>query len=168
MTPWLLLLCAVLLLAAALRLRRATGLPWARVLVSDTNGWRKAERPLVSRRYGLVGQPDYLIETRSGVVPVEVKPSRTAREPYASDLMQLAAYCLLVEEATGHAPRYGLLRYATDTFRLQYTDALRTEVLALLDDIRQDREAADVPRSHQQSARCRGCGFHDSCDDRLT
>ncbi len=167
MIPWLLLLCAAVLLAAALRVRQASGLPWARVLVSDTSGWRKSDAPLVSHRYGLVGQPDYLLATRSGIVPVEVKPGRTASEPYDSDLMQLAAYYLLVEDATGRAPRYGLLRYAAHTFQLRYTRHIRAELLELVDEMRQDRAADNVGRSHQQRTRCRGCGFHESCDERL-
>lgn len=161
-----LLLVAGVLVLAALRLRRSTGVPWARVRASDT-GWRPVGSPLISRRYALVGTPDYLLESRSGVIPIEVKPGRTADEPYASDLMQLAAYCLLVEETTGRAPPYGLLRYATHTFRLEYTPAIRAELLTILADMDADRLAADVPRSHDQPARCRGCGFYAQCDNRL-
>lgn len=166
MIGWLLLIVAVLLLFAALRLRRSTGIPWARVRTSDT-GWRELERPLLAHRYGLVGKPDYVLETRAGIVPVEVKPSRRAPEPYQSDLMQLAAYCLLIEETSGEAPPYGLLRYAEQTFRVPYTDALRADLIALLDALRADRSADDVPRSHDQAARCRSCGFYAMCDDRL-
>lgn len=158
---------AVVLFVLALRLRRATGIPWAHVRAMDTGGWRQIEQPLISRRYGLVGKPDYLLDTRAGVVPVEVKPSRRAATPYESDLMQLAAYCLLVEETTGHAPRYGLLRYADATFRLPYTPAVRSSLLLVMEQLRDDRGADDVARSHQQPARCRSCGFNAVCDDRL-
>ncbi len=164
---WILLIVAVLLLVAALRLRRASGLPWARIRIADTGSWRAADQPLMSYRYGLVGKPDYLLETRAGLIPVELKPSRRAKTPYAGDLMQLAAYCLLVEDATQQAPPYGLLRYATHTFRMPYTAAVRAHLLALLDELRQDRDADEVARSHQQAARCRGCGFYTQCEDRL-
>ena len=164
---YILLICAVALLAGALRLRRTTGIPWTRVRATDTSGWRRSERPLISQRYGLVGKPDYLLETRAGLIPVEVKPSRTAPEPYDSDLMQLAAYCLLVEDTTGHAPRYGLLRYAQHTFHMRYTPALRAELLLLVEELRASRNAPDVARSHTSAARCRSCGFYAVCDDRL-
>lgn len=164
---YILVIVAVGLFVLALRLRRATGIPWVRVRSSDTGGWRQAEQPLLSRRYGLVGKPDYLLDTRAGVVPVEVKPGRRARAPYESDLMQLAAYCLLVEETTGRAPQYGLLRYATETFRLPYTAAVRAALLQTLDDLREDRLAEDVARSHQQAARCRACGLNAACSERL-
>ena len=164
---WLLLLAGLALIGVALRLRRATGLPWARVVSSDTSGWRKAEAPLVSQRYGLVGRPDYLIETRAGTIPVEVKPGRTATFPYDSDLLQLAAYCLLVEDTTGRAPQYGLLRYAHQTFRMPFTAAVRADLLATLEDMRADRDSDDVARSHDQRVRCAACGFRDTCEDSL-
>jgi CRISPR-associated exonuclease Cas4 len=165
--PWLLLIGGFGLFVLAVRLRHTSGLPWGRVTATDTSGWRRAEKPLVSRRFGLVVKPDYLLTTRAGVVPVEVKPSRTAQQPYESDLMQLAAYCLLVEETTGQPPRYGLLRYANQTFRMPYTDEVRDELLAVLNEIRADRDAADVARSHHQGARCSSCGLFDDCSDRL-
>lgn len=121
----------------------------------------------MSRRYNLVGKPDYVIQTRAGLVPIEVKPKRTAPAPYDSDLAQLAAYCLLIEDTTGRAPPYGLLRYANQTFRVPYTRQRRDHLLELLAAIEADQYADDVPRSHHQVARCQGCGFFDQCDDRL-
>ena len=157
---------ALLIGVLALRLRRRTGLPWAPVVYQDT--WRRElERPLFSRRLGLTGKPDYLIERRGATIPVEVKPGRTASVPYEADLMQLAAYCLLIEETSGEAPPYGLLRYAQHTFRLNYTDQVRGDLLDLLDEMRELLEADDCPRSHEQPQRCRACGFYDQCDDAL-
>jgi CRISPR-associated exonuclease Cas4 len=76
-----LLLLALLLLLWALRLRRTTGLPWAPVIYQDTGG-RAPEKPLIARRLGLVGKPDYLLELRGRTIPVEVKPGRHAQRPY--------------------------------------------------------------------------------------
>src|SRR5215212_9791647 len=52
---------ALLVLVWALRLRRTTGLPWAPVLYRDTGG-SMPEKPLIARKLGLVGKPDYLLE----------------------------------------------------------------------------------------------------------
>jgi CRISPR-associated exonuclease Cas4 len=82
--------------------------------------------------------------------------------------MQLAAYCLLVEESTGQAPPYGLLRYADHTFRLAYTPAVRAELLALLDEMRDLLDAPDCARSHDEPRRCAGCGFAPVCDEALS
>jgi len=154
-------------LAAALWLRQRSGLPWAPVVADDVSAGRALQRPLYSRRHGLTGKPDYLIERRGAPIPVEVKPGRRADRPYDSDLMQLAAYCLLVEETAGAAPPYGLLRYAERTFRLDYTPAVRTALLDILDEMRDLLDADDAARSHEDRRRCAGCGFVEICEDAL-
>ena len=164
---WLLLGCALALIGAAIAMRRSTGLPWRRVAYRDTQAWRRMEQPLVARRYGLVGRPDYLIEVGRKLIPVEVKPTRRASEPYPSDLMQLAAYCLLVEETTGTRPPYGVLRYAQATFQAPFSDRLRDELIALRDEMRTADHKVRSGRSHRQPARCRGCGFVRQCDQAL-
>ncbi|MFV9507014.1 MAG: CRISPR-associated protein Cas4 [Oscillochloridaceae bacterium umkhey_bin13] len=158
---------ALMLLTLAVLIRRRSGLPWGRVISDDVRQGRVPERPLVSRRYGLTGRPDYLIERRGQTIPVELKPGRRAQQPYESDLMQLAAYCLLVEETTGQPPPYGLLRYADATFRLAYTATVRAELLAILDEMHDLLEADDVARSHTEAGRCAGCGFVEICEDAL-
>jgi CRISPR-associated exonuclease Cas4 len=162
----LLVLVALGLLLAAFWLRQRTGLPWARVAYNDA-GERRVERPLFAPRYGLVGKPDYVLEQRGRLVPVEVKPSRRVNEPYYSDVMQLVAYCVLIEETSGRAPRYGLLRYAHVTFQIPYTRALRDDLLAILDAMRADGAADDCVRDHAEPQRCRACGFYAVCTQAL-
>jgi CRISPR-associated exonuclease Cas4 len=162
----LLLLLALALMVAAWALRRRSGLPWARVVYDDV-GRRELSRPLYAPRYGLTGKPDYLIERAGALLPVEVKPTRRAARPYASDLMQLAAYCLLIEETTGRAPPYGLLRYAEATFRIDYSPVLRDELLDILDAMRDDLKEADRDRDHDDPRRCRACGFFAVCEQAL-
>jgi CRISPR-associated exonuclease Cas4 len=154
-------------LIMALRTRARTGLPWAPIIADDAGAGRVLERPLVARRYGLSGKPDYIIERGGRQIPVEVKPGRHAPQPYDSDLMQLAAYCLLLEETSGHAPPYGILRYAENSFRLPYTPEVRAELLAILDEMRELLDAADADRSHNDSRRCAGCGFAEQCEESL-
>ncbi len=75
-----------------------SGVPDGRIVSQDTDRRRDLERPLVSSRYGLVGKPDYLVETANGLIPVEFKSRDCARSgPYASDTVQLTTYCVLVE-----------------------------------------------------------------------
>jgi CRISPR-associated exonuclease Cas4 len=157
---------ALLVCVWALRLRRSTGLPWAPVRYQDTGG-TAPQKPLIARRLGLVGKPDYLLELRGLTIPVEVKPGRRAARPYESDLMQLAAYCVLVEETSGVAPPYGLLRYAERTFRLDYTEQTRERVLAILDEMRAALDEPDCSRSHDDERRCLNCGFFEQCEQAL-
>jgi CRISPR-associated exonuclease Cas4 len=164
---WLVLVMAVGLIVAAVALRRRTGLPWTRIAYDDTTRWRRTEEPLIARRYGLVGKPDYVLEARGQFVPVEVKPGRTAQEPYPSDMMQLAAYCLLIEETSGVRPRYGLLRYAHATFKIPFDNRLRDELITLIGEMRASEPTISAHRSHKQAARCGPCSFRSQCDEAL-
>jgi CRISPR-associated exonuclease Cas4 len=170
----LLLLVALLLLLAAFVLRRwarraarSTGLPAGQVVYSDTPDWRRPPRPLRSEQYGLIGKPDYLVDDGETIVPVEVKPTRRAARPYESDVLQLAAYCLLVEATTGRRPSHGIVVYADRQWEIPYTDDLRNTLLTTLAAIRADRRAGDVARSHSVPARCRGCGVRAHCGQAL-
>lgn len=162
-----LFLLSLLLVWIALRLRQRTGIPWVPVVAGDMEGWQSAQRPLFAPRYALTGKPDYLLSVAGRYVPVEVKPGRYAPSPYESDLMQLVAYCVLIEETMGQAPPYGLLRYADTTFRIPYTPTLRATLLSTLDTMRNYLSAADCDRSHQVPQRCAGCGFGQICDQAL-
>ena len=163
----LLALLGGLLLWLGRRQRQSSGLPVGSVLYRDTGEWQETERPLRSRRYGLVGRPDYLVQTRdrgmSFVVPVEVKSRARPAQPYASHILQLATYCLLVEENFETAPPYGLLRYADATLRIDYTDELRRRVLEAAAEIRRARRTPDVRRSHSEPQRCAGCSYRSAC-----
>ena len=156
-----------LLLWLGRRQRQSSGLPAGTVLYRDTGDWQETERPLRSRRYGLVGRPDYLVQTRDGgrrfVVPVEVKSRARPARPYDSHILQLAAYCLLVEDNFDAAPPYGLLRYADATLQIPFTDELRGRVLETAAAIREARRAADVGRSHGDARRCAACGYRSAC-----
>ncbi len=170
---WLLLLAFVLgglglwLFIRAGAVRRQTGLPVGRVAYVDTGAWDRCERPLFSNRYRLTGKPDYLVRGRQGIVPVEVKSGAAPEQPYASHVLQLAAYCLLVEEQEGRLPPYGILKYDDRAFAVDYTPALRATLLRTLDAIRRDLHARDVDRSHHDPGRCQGCGYRDRCEQAL-
>lgn len=171
MTLVLLLLSVALLTLAlwlALRARRGrqqSGLPQGRLVYADTGRWSVVAKPYFSPRYRLTGKPDYLVDGDDGLVPVEVKHTAAPAggQAYASHVMQLAAYCLLVEEAHGRAPRYGLIRYDDATVRIDYTAAMRSQLLALLDEVRASRARGEVSRSHRDPARCRACGVRHAC-----
>jgi CRISPR-associated exonuclease Cas4 len=175
-----LILCALLLLTLGLallwlgrRARRQTGLPVGEVIYSDTGAWQQVEEPLISRRHELVGRPDYLVRTEERgqqiIIPVEVKSRKRPAALYDNHVLQLAAYCLLVEDNYKTTPPYGLLHYADATLKIPFTDQLRSQVLAAAEEIRRaqraPQRAADVARSHTDAARCRHCGYIQSCGE---
>ena len=163
----------MLALAACLLWRRsrgewaALGLPEGRVVLADTGSWRTCPWPLCSARYRLAGKPDYLMQVRRALLPVEVKPGRTATRPYASDVLQLGAYLLLVEEKTGHRPSHGLLAYRERSFEIPYTAQLRASVLRSLEEMRRLRHARHVGPQHREPQRCRACGQREHCHEEI-
>ncbi len=162
------LVAAVVLFALARFERGRTGLPVAaKIVYADTGAWKRMEQPLFSRRYALAGKPDYVLEQKGAVIPVEVKPKRRAPEPRTGDVMQLAAYGLLVEEWRRVAPPYGLLKYRDAVFQIDFTNSLYAQLLAVMDAMRRDFGAGDVARDHAEPARCRGCGYRAQCGQAL-
>ena len=170
MAAWsfVLLALGLLLLWLARRGRAHSGLPQGRVVYADTGGWGRLERPLFSHALRLTGKPDYLVADGGEVIPVEVKSSRAPARPYPSHVLQLAAYCLLVEECYGRRPPYGIIKYADRAFEVDYMPELEDELLETLDCMRADLAAEDASRSHDEPQRCRACGYRQRCDQRLT
>jgi CRISPR-associated exonuclease Cas4 len=163
----LLLLCAMILLFIAGRQRRSLGLPGGRIITTDTGGWGAVEKALFDAELGLTGKPDYLVEHKGRMIPVEVKCGRTPEAPYDSHIFQVAVYCLLVHRSYGKRPPYGLIHYPGRDFAVDYTPELETSLLQLLDGIRADERRASVRRSHEDPQRCRKCGYRGECDQKV-
>ncbi len=149
------------------RFRAGAGLPRGRIIYRDTTGWERLVSPLVAPHLGLVGKPDYLVADGPDIIPVEVKSHPAPPAPYASHVLQLAAYCALVTATYGRRPAYGLLRYADRTFEIPYTEALEARLMETLAEIRQARQRDDVRRQHHEAQRCRACLYRAQCPDAL-
>ncbi|HEX8847418.1 MAG TPA: CRISPR-associated protein Cas4 [Pyrinomonadaceae bacterium] len=178
----LLVIITLVSYVAARRASKRNGLPSGRLLYSDTGfavgriapaekdrqGVRQ-EKPLISRSYGLIGRPDYLVRTDEGIVPIEVKSTKCPPDgrPYDSHVFQLAAYCLLVEDVLGENVPHGIIRYSDNELILDYTSELKDELVFLLEEMSEARLAADVHRSHEDARRCRGCSMREACDEAL-
>jgi CRISPR-associated exonuclease Cas4 len=98
---------------------------------------------------------------------VEVKSGSAPDSPYDSHIFQLAAYCLLVEREFGKRPAYGIIHYGKRTFSVPYTPELESSLIDLLTEMRQNDRRGSVARSHEQAARCRGCGYAYTCEQAL-
>jgi len=163
---WWWLLAAVLLAVGSVLLFRRSGLR-GRVVASDGPVAHRGS-PLRSAHHGLSGKPDYLIEERGRIVPVELKPLRRSDTPWLRDVVQLAAYCLLLEESEPRFAGYGYLRYATGTFRVDFSESLRAELLRTLAALRADLSASDVDPNHDDPRRCARCSLVTRCCKALT
>jgi len=162
-----LLVVSVLLFVGSRRLRKRTGLPGGRVIYSDTRTWQACPEPLYAPSVNLVGKPDYVVTKWKYAIPIEVKSCHAPAEPYYSHVLQLAAYCLLIEETYDQRPPYGLIHYPERTFAVKYTSELEGELLSTIEWMREDMRAQDVDRDHNDPVRCQACGYGEYCDQRL-
>ena len=149
------------------RQRQAAGLPGGRVIYTDTRGWGKLEKPLYYAALDLTGKPDYLIQKEGQIIPVEVKSGKAPDAPYDSHIYQLAAYCLLVEKTYAKRPPYGIIHYENRDFAIDYTRELESALIELIADMREDDVRGNIARSHEQTSRCRGCGYRNTCEQSL-
>ena len=164
----LLVIAALALFLISRRLRKHTGLPRGRIIYTDTGAWQRNEQSLYSSTYRVIGKPDYLVRDGDDIIPVEVKSSPAPSVPREGHVMQLAVYCLLVEENMGRRPPYGLIRYADKSFDIEYTEELRDNMLNTLSRMRAEAELPDGPhRDHNNPRRCATCGVREHCDERL-
>lgn len=120
---------------------------------------------LYAERWGLSGRPDIVRRLADGrSVPVEIKSRATpGGGPPRSHRVQVGAYCLLLEETTGVAPPFGVLRYGDGReWRIAWDAAARAEVLDLLGQVRQRYDGRATP----SPARCARCPWRRGCDRR--
>ncbi len=162
-----LVLVAVIVFVLAQRLRRQSGLPTGRVIYSDAGAWQRNEQSMFSKRHGIVGKPDYLVQDGDEIVPVELKSGKGPQQPREGHILQLATYCLLTEETFGTRPHHGIIQYADRRFVVDYTPALEAELLRVIGAMRHDLAAGDARRSHRDRARCASCGVQAQCDERM-
>jgi CRISPR-associated exonuclease Cas4 len=163
------IIIGLFVLSQGRRMQIETGLPAGRVVYADTGAWKTVERPLFSTLHQLAGKPDYVVKQGRQTIPIEVKSANAPGDgPRRSHLLQLAAYCLLIEDHYQHRPEYGIIKYADRAFEIDYTPALETALLDTLDAMRANLTEGEAARSHNEPARCVHCGYRHACDERLT
>ena len=159
---------AGLLLLRARSLHEQSGLPDGQVMYTDAGTWFRNEESLHSVEERLVGKPDYLVQQENGeIIPVEIKSGAAPESPWPGHILQLTAYCRLVDEVYGIRPSFGILQYSDQAFTVDYSTELEGDLLNLIQDMRQDHQAEDVERSHNDARRCNACGFKERCQQRM-
>ena len=121
------------------------------------------DRTLFSERLKLVGRPDRIERDGEFFIPEEWKPS--AKRVYPGHRLQLGTYFLLIEEEYGARPPYGWVVIRDGKrVKVENTETLRAEVLAIAERIRESRRAVveEIP-VRQPAWKCRACGQRENC-----
>ncbi len=128
---------------------------------------KKTPPMLVSEKYRLRGRPDYILDIDGDEIPVEVKTGRVPKGPFFSHILQIVAYCLLLEEMNGNPPPYGIVKYSGTEFEVEYDESLKELLTGKLDDMRLSLENEDVHRNHNREGKCRHCSRRELCPETL-
>lgn len=140
--------------------KRELGVPEGKIVYTDLD---KPAEPLFSKHLWLTGKPDYIVKAGSEYIPVEAKTT-IADEPYRNHIMQLASYCLLLEEKYGQVIPFGVIAYGDGRqFKIPLTETLKKDILDTLDKMRLQLRAVSVARDHTSAAKCKWCSFRKYC-----
>ncbi|EQD72069.1 CRISPR-associated protein Cas4 [mine drainage metagenome] len=125
-----------------------------------------ASLTLRSERWRLVGRPDLVRRLPDGRrIPIELKSRESpADRPPFSHLVQVWAYCALIEESTGHSPPYGVIRYGDGReWGVPWGPAERAELWRLRAEVGRPYDG----RSSPSAGRCLRCRYRPICPDRF-
>ncbi len=128
------------------------------------------EMNLESERIGIRGKLDALRRRDGHLIPYEHKKGRSRKgdagaEPWPSDRLQVGAYAMLVEEATGEEVPEGRIRYHTDnvTVRVPVNDDVRAEVRGAVARARELSESPVRPPVTTNERLCVRCSLAPVC-----
>lgn len=117
--------------------------------------------------WNLTGRPDYLMETKEGMVPVDLRGGRAPEHPPAGHRLQMACYLRLLEARDGTPPPFGIIQYRDGLFHVAWNDELREELKTTLAKMKAAAAAGKADRDHDNPNRCRTCARRDACEQKL-
>lgn len=121
---------------------------------------------IVSQSYGIKGKPDYILKIDDDYIPVEEKSADFASPKYPH-VIQITAYCMLIEEKYGKIPPYGILKYKNSEFKIPYENRWKNRVLKIRENIIEDAKKGEAHRNHYNPKKCKNCVRRDYCEERL-
>lgn len=145
-------------------IRSINQIPKGRITYTDLN---KPSEPLYSKRYRISGKPDYIVKIKDYIVPVELK-SGSYSKPYKNHILQLAAYCQIIEDVYNVFVPYGILVYDEESYRIPFNPSLRFELVNVIDKMRQHLLSdTELELNHHDPNRCYNCSMLKYCTKRL-
>lgn len=144
--------------------KRKYKLDKTKLIYSDLN---QPANTLFSKNYRIYGRPDYIVKDREKYIPVEIKTGHYTK-PKKNHILQLAAYCHLVEENYNSFVPYGYLIYQNQSsIKIPFDPALRYELESIIKNMRGDLRQKKVMRNHKNSKKCLNCSMRKYCNNKI-
>ena len=138
-------------------------------LEADEDGER-TQLELADPALGLVGKVDAPLRRNGSLLPYEHKRGRSRREDgtaetWPSDRLQVIAYAVLIESATGQTIPEGRVRYHADnvTVRVPIDDQARADLAEAIATARRLRETTERPPVAENERLCVSCSLAPVC-----
>ena len=133
---------------------------------SDDSG--ESAALLSDEKIGLRGRPDQIVKIDDQFIPVEQKTGKIPMKPHDSHRMQLLAYLHLVNETTGSAPEYGILRYGGEAlYTVAWDDSAKIDLYSSIQEIQRLMVEGGAKRNHERVGKCRNCSRRAKCPQSL-
>jgi len=124
-------------------------------------------KPLFSYHYKIAGKPDYIVKKNNQFIPVEVKTGGY-NTPQKNHVLQLAAYCQLVEETYKSFVPYGVLVYnKSKQYKIPFDPNLRFELEHSIKNMRYILQTRILTRNHNDQNKCRNCSMRSYCEMKI-
>ncbi|HEC76617.1 MAG TPA: Dna2/Cas4 domain-containing protein [Thermoplasmatales archaeon] len=129
-------------------------------------GANREGEEIISEKYGIKGKPDYVLKIDDDYIPVEEK-SADFTSPKYPHVIQITAYCMLIEDKYGKAPPYGILKYKNSEFKIPYEKRWKNRILKMRESIIEDIKRGEAHRNHYNPKKCKNCLRRDYCNERI-
>jgi len=129
----------------------------------------EVNQKMKSNILALCGKPDYILQKKRKLhIPVEVKTGIHTK-PRKHHIIQLLAYCQLVEESYQHKVPYGLLIYH-DTkcrFKIPFNHKNRKLLISIIETMKTQIKKGTILRNHKSINKCISCSMNEYCTQKL-
>jgi CRISPR-associated exonuclease Cas4 len=147
----------------ALRKKKQYRIPDGKITYSDLN---VPAKPLFSKRFRISGKPDYVVKKNNYYIPIELK-SGSYNQPPKNHLLQLAAYCQILEDTSAAFVPYGIIVYYNSEYKIPFDPRIRFELESVIKKIRGSLKSGKAELNHNDPRKCRGCSMRSYCKDKL-
>lgn len=130
-----------------------------------SGGKREFHKQVYSKKYGLSGKVDLLIETASSCYPVDFK--YTISQPRKNHLYQLLGYAVILEDTHNCNVDKGFVYLIPkeDAVVFDLSSELKEETKKLIDEIRQMIYCQQTPPPVKERVKCLDCEYRNFCGD---